>query len=388
LTATAATTGSLTGADSSIAEIDQDAVGTKDAKIVIGNDGNLINVATTVGTARATNVGDSATTRTDNSSATMTLDVRGIQQLVDSSDVTIGADGNIQSQAQASGSVFAQNVNGKLGTGTSSSPATDAGAYAKGDLDVFGVSLGDLTSTGADANLTIGQSGNITGLGIVGTLTSGVLGTQVAVTSTTTDGTSYAKGLVDSSGIIGTDSGTNSSIGLTQSLLTAGPLGGDVIGQSITGMAVLANTVGTVGTLTYDASSEMNATISGLQNVDILGGQVGVNLIKGTTTGDYDSTAITINGDAQASGIVNGYGIFDADNDGFITTSGNIQAISNLLNTVVASSVAGSATATATTTAVGIGGYNITILGSGTLTANATGLSESTASSVAGRASS
>jgi hypothetical protein len=160
-----------------------------------------------------------------------------------------------------------------------------------------------------------------------------------------------------------------------------------VIGQSITGMAVLANTIGS--SLADDASSSMIATIGGLQNVDILGGQTGVNLIKGTSTGDYDSTAISIAGDSTAVGTVTGYGIFSASAvPGDITTSGNIQAISNLLNTVVASSVAGSATATATTTAVGIGNYNVTILGSGTLTANATGLAESTSSSVAGRASS
>jgi hypothetical protein len=151
-------------------------------------------------------------------------------------------------------------------------------------------------------------------------------------------------------------------------------------------MAVLANTIGSSNA--DDASSSMIATIGGLQNVDILGGQTGVNLIKGTSTGDYDSTAISIAGDSTAVGTVIGYGIYDTSGTGNITTSGNIQAISNLLNTVVASSVAGTATATATTTAVGIGNYNITILGSGTLTANATGLSESTSSSVAGRASS
>ena len=170
-------------------------------------------------------------------------------------------------------------------------------------------------------------------------------------------------------------------------MLTAGPLDGDIIGQSITGMAVLANTIGSSDA--DDASSSMVANIAGLQNVDILGGQTGVNLIKGTSTGDYDSTAISIKGDASALGTVTGYGLFStAGSPGDITTSGNIQAISNLLNTVVASSVAGSATATATTTAVGLGNYNVTILGSGTVTANATGLAESTSSSVAGRASS
>ena len=381
LTATAATIGDYaTGTDTAVASITQTAVGTNDSKVFIGNDGSLTSVATTTGNARATNVGD--ITGDDTSSAILTLDVDGLKQVAATSDVSIGADGNVQSQAQASGSAFAQNVNGGELTGAS------AGAYASGDLDVYGTSLAN-----AGTDITIGQSGNITGLAIVGTLNSGVLGNQVSVTSTTTEGTSYAVGLVDTAGIQGTHDGSAASAtpGDDQSLLTAGPLDGDVIGQSITGMAVLANTIGS--SLNDDANSSMTANIAGLQNVDILGGQVGTYLIKGTSTGDYDSTAISIDGDATATGTVNGYGIYsgslaDPSLNGDIVTSGNIQAIANLLNSVVASSVSGTANATATTTAVGLGNYNITILGSGTVTANATGLAESTASSVAGRASS
>ena len=219
----------------------------------------------------------------------------------------------------------------------------------------------------------------------MGTLNQGVLGNQVLVTSTTTDGTATANGDVDSYGILGTGSGANASAGAAQSLIIAGPNGGNVIGQTITGMSVLANTVG--NTSADDALSTMDATIGGIVSTDILGGFVGTNLIKGTSTGDYDSTAVAIKGDANATGTVTGYGIYDdAATGGYITTSGNIQAISNLLNTVVASSVSGSATATATTTSVGIGNMNVTLLGSGTVTATATGLAESTASSVRGSA--
>ena len=255
-------------------------------------------------------------------------------------------------------------------------------------MDVYGTNLVNTTTDGSD--ITIGSQGNITGLAIVGTLTSGgTLKDQVLVTSTTTDGTSTAIGDTNAYGIQGQGATSVAGTpGAGQTLLTAGPERGDVIGQSITGVAVLANTIGDYNTSSDIASSSNTAIIGGLRDVDILGGQMGVNLIKGTAVGDYDSTAISIAGPATAIGNVSGYGIYDGDGTGNIVTSGNIQAISNLLNTVVASSVAGSATATATTTAVGLGNYNVTILGSGTLTANATGLSESTSSSVAGRASS
>ena len=163
-------------------------------------------------------------------------------------------------------------------------------------------------------------------------------------------------------------------------MLTAGPTDGDIIGQTITGMSATSNSIDDA------ADSDMNADIHGLLEVDMLGGQTGVNLIKGTTSGDFDSTAVTVGGNATADGVVSGYGIYDADGDGFITTSGNVQAISNLLNTVTASSTSGSATATAETTAVGLGNYSVTILGSGTMTSTAVGVTDSTASSVAGRA--
>ncbi|MCP9904076.1 hypothetical protein KBY85_07990 [Cyanobium sp. BA5m-10] len=382
LTATAATSGTLVGADAATATIDQKAAGTFDSALTIGNDGNVTNVATSVGNARATNIGNVISTETDTASASLTLDVQGLDQ--NTSTIVIGADGTVASQAQASGSAFAQNVNG-VATGTTTAPSNSAGAYAIADIDVYGTNL-QTSST----DITIGQTGNITGLAIAGTLTStGTLKDQILVTGTTTDGTANAVGTVNAAGIFGEGASSSASAtpGNAQSLLTAGPAGGNVIGQTISGMAVLANTIGDEVNID-DASSSMIATIGGLQNVDILGGQVGTNLIKGTSTGDYDSTAISIKGDALAVGTVTGYGIYDTSGTGNITTSGNIQAISNLLNTVVASSVAGSATATATTTAVGLGNYNVTILGSGTLTANATGLAESTASSVAGRASS
>jgi hypothetical protein len=52
---------------------------------------------------------------------------------------------------------------------------------------------------------------------------------------------------------------------------------------------------------------------------------------------------------------------------------------------VTATSVSGNAVATATSDAVGLSGYNVSIIGSGTLNASATSNSQSLASSVAGR---
>ena len=76
----------------------------------------------------------------------------------------------------------------------------------------------------------------------------------------------------------------------------------------------------------------------------------------------------------------------DNDGDGFITTSGNVPAISSLLNTATASSISGSATANPTTSSVGLGNYLVTIIGSGTTSSTSIGTADSSTSSVAGRA--
>jgi hypothetical protein len=64
------------------------------------------------------------------------------------------------------------------------------------------------------------------------------------------------------------------------------------------------------------------------------------------------------------------------------TLDGNVSGIAKLSNTVLASTVSGSASATSTSSAVGIGGYDIHILKDGVITASAISNSSATANSV------
>ena len=64
-----------------------------------------------------------------------------------------------------------------------------------------------------------------------------------------------------------------------------------------------------------------------------------------------------------------------------------MNAQATLSNTVTASTVAGAATATAVSNAVGLQGFNVTIIGSGNLVAGASSNTLTTASSNAGNAS-
>ena len=104
----------------------------------------------------------------------------------------------------------------------------------------------------------------------------------------------------------------------------------------------------------------------------------------GTSLGDFDATATSVKGDSTASSDVNAYGIFGNGSD-TINLSGGISAIAQLSNTVTATSVAGNAIASATSDTVGLSGYNVSIIGSGTLNASAISNSQSVASSVGGR---
>jgi hypothetical protein len=63
-----------------------------------------------------------------------------------------------------------------------------------------------------------------------------------------------------------------------------------------------------------------------------------------------------------------------------------VNAQATLSNTVVASTVTGAATATAVSNAVGLSGYNVTIIGSGNLIAGASSTSLTSASSNNGNA--
>jgi hypothetical protein len=306
-----------------------------------------------VGTAAATNTGNAGTSL-DDAKAYLTLDSAGITQATQ--DITIGDTGSVTASAFVSGSGIAQTTNGA--------------ATSTGNLDATAINLG----TGAD--ISIGAAGNATGTAVIGTLnSSGNLANQVQLTAATTDGIATAIGDFDATGILGVS--TNS--------ITVGPNDGDVRGQAFAGGNVLASSTGNGTAGTDDA----NATIStsdlfGIRNIDIVGGQVGTNSVLGTSVGDFDATATSVKGDSTAISDVNAYGILGNGSD-TISVNGGITAIAQLSNTVTATSVSGNAVATATSDAVGLSGYNVSIIGSGTLNASATSNSQSLASSVAGR---
>jgi hypothetical protein len=190
-----------------------------------------------------------------------------------------------------------------------------------------------------------------------------------------------ASGSFDTFGIFGAGTATD---------IIAGPNGGNIFGTAIGGAKVIASTsTGDAKTGIGDTTAfpTTNATdIVGISNVNMFGGQVGTNNIVGSGFGKFDSAATSVNGAADAVSNVNVNGILGSAGNA-ITTSGNVNAQATLSNTVVANTVTGAATATAVSNAVGLSGFNVTIIGSGNLIAGANSSSITTASSNNGNAS-
>jgi hypothetical protein len=366
LRATASSSGSAAGAgNDATATAIQTATGLSDSTVTVGGNGNLSGSATLVGTAEATNTGNPGFAGAgDASAASLTLNGTGISQAAEA--ISIGSTGNVIGQALVTGSGIAQSINGDV--------------TATGDIDATALNLND-----AAADITIGQAGHVSGLAVIGSLSStGGLGNQVQITAATTDGMATASSDFDATGIFGVATGASS--------ITAGPNDGDVIGQVVAGGSVVASNTGTAPTDT--ALAEIGnigglgdkADLYGIQNVDIIGGQVGTNNVLGSALGKFDAAASSIKGDAVGISDVNAYGLFSTAGSDTINVNGGINAIAQLSNSVTANSVSGSATATANSDAVALSGYNVTIIGNGSINASASSTYRSLASSTSGAA--
>lgn len=381
LTARAQTTGTGIGDQDAVAIVSQAADGVVDSDVSIGASGSLTASSTLKGDVVASNIGNIGSQ--NDAFARLQLDADGIEQKTNEV-ITIGVNGSVKGQAFASGSAVAETLNGS--------------AEVQGDVDAFGLDLQN-----AAADVTVGRQGDISGLAVLGALSNGNFSEQIELTATTRSEDALILGSFDGAGIRGTDTGFSSAAlaGSDQTLLTVGPLGGQLTGHVLGGVKAVASTIGdpaSTGPSSGDnAVIEIDSTLSGLLDVDILGSQFATYdlngvlkeaLVKGTAYGDFDSNASSVKGDALAHSDVNAYGIFDSNEDGFISTSGGISAIAQIFNTVIASTVNGDATATAITDAIGIHGYHVNLNSSGVFRASAESESSSTSSTVNGRAGS
>jgi len=320
--------GTTTGAAD--AHSNQTARGLQDTTITIGENGSVTAAADLSGAATSESV-------TGDANSVVNLTAGGIDQ--NTRLISIGLDGNVSGQAKADGDATATAVTGVVG--------------ASSTIDARGIDLGP------DSSILIGQTGDVRGVADAGTST---------VTAANTNGPATATGSYGVEGILGVPGGT----------ITAGPKGGDITGTAAGNNDLLASTT------TGAAVATTDATLRGIAYTDLTAGLLGANKLTASAEGDYSTTSTTVTGPSEAtSNVLVGGLIGNASGPlNTATLSGDVSAIAKLNNTVLATAVTGAATATATGDAVGISGYNIHILGSGTISAQVVSDTSTSASTV------
>ena len=144
------------------------------------------------------------------------------------------------------------------------------------------------------------------------------------------------------------------------------------------------NNAAGISTATIGDSTNV-ATVAGISDATLIGGQAGTNTVAGRGVGTFNAVATSIGGDSTASSTANAFGITDtAGPAGTMNLGGNVEAIARLTNTVTATTVQGNAIATATSNAVGLNNMNVTIIGGGSVTGRADALSRAVASDTTG----
>lgn len=370
-------TGSLVNAAASSVNADASAQagmvsrGIFDSGISVGKNG-VINGVSGVGTP-ISGIATSTTT-TGNAQSGLGLEGDGIKQLM--ATISVGEAGSVAGISTMAGGASAKTVTGW---------ATTAAGLSSDGIDLgmgVGAAVSPSTPSGGTA-IKIGTVGSVSGSSVIGTLNplTNRLETPISAETTTGDATTTAD--VQAAGIakrglitpIDAQPTTNG-----RALIQAGPLGGSISGVSQAGAQ----------TSSLAVSGQANATttarldgIDGSGGLDLQAGLIGNNLVQGKASGAFETKSITVNGDATANGGATAFGIL-GDGLGKILLSGNLEAMAALTNTVMAMTTTGNASATANTQVVGLQGYDVQILGSGTLTASAMSNTSSFASTVNG----
>jgi hypothetical protein len=416
-TGSGSSTSSTVTGTSSAAVVDLAAIGLFNSDVTIGGSGNLSfsgslsgNASAsgvTVGTPTPVNTNPTGPLNGSGVNSILNLDARGLspqtQYFEDpispffaefsglqaaptvlttvpagSGDITIGADGNIDAMASALGSSTATNVTGDTNA--------FAGVFSGGALLID--------------NIVIGQDGNVSGSSNVGLDTSGASPAvaPIETSSSTTTGSASAITNILSAGLgtsavrssAGTIGGSTPTAGnpippASISIGRDGNVSGDATAFALTSsnsttgdvVAFTGGLTGSGGNTFASTFNPGNALTVGIFNLDI--NAVGHNNVSGTANAGFISSAQTTTGDATAASTTITAGIFGADlsagglpqNTSLDIVNGNVTGIAQAVNAVRANTITGNASAVANNTVVGIGNTNITIAGSGSITASA-----------------
>ena len=355
--------------------------GIRDGEFSIGNTGVIRGLASSVNESKSVNINSDQSSIDDYTAySRVGADTAGIVNGLDPAytDITIGSVGRVEGQASLTLQVISQST-----TGTGS---TKADADARG----YGINLQSSSS-----DVRIGDRGSILGEATIGSSSRGPVHSPLLVLATS------VSDLVDASvnhlsayGIFGTI-GTGGDPAF--STLQAGPTAGAITGTSETSTQLESTNIGisSATSSTTLAGTGLNPLNSvGISAADMVAGQDGKGLITGSSTNTLQASSTSVYGDSQAETSFRSMGISywsghgsKSSSPAIASISGNMNALSSLSSSLLATSIHGNATTTTSNESFGLWGYNVIMPDSGSLNTSAYSRSNSLSSSIFGSSS-
>jgi len=285
-------------------------------------------------------------------------------------EINIGNQGLIQATAISTGSLAAQSVNGNATSEVSTNNYVATYGIVGASSSISAGGTGDIR---AIAQMH-GNSGANTPFQLQATTTNGNATTSFDATTST--------GKIRIQAIDGFDTGELISTGASSGSLSAVASGK---------FALDSSTIEGNASSSFGAIAAGNSSVVAIRDSDVRAGSAGRNRVDANAALDVLLNAHTIAGTATATGdsTVNGISDIDGGQGNTILLAGDISAQARFSNTALARSVQGAATSSALNSNVlGVSQYDLTLIGSGSLTGAAQDLMRADARTVGGNAQS
>jgi hypothetical protein len=248
------------------------------------------------------------------------------------------------------------------------SGSVDAESFAQSQTSALNVSGGveafsQNASTGIlleGNNVTIGDTGNVRGVAYIA---------PSSTSASTRSGTAEAASTSFGNGIFSTPPSMDAVV--------AGPNGG-----SVTGAVLSSPSVTSASSVSGDVKASNDGSMAGLSGLRISAGQLAGtgSSINGSSRASFETKSSTTTGDSTSMSDASSVAIFQSK----LSVNGNVNALSELVNTTLASSVTGNTVAQSTGSSIGLDHSSVHILDSGSVNASANSTVSSISQTVTG----
>ena len=323
----------------------QVAQGLTDMAITAGSDGTITARGTLSGTVDATTVGMPA--QSADALANLNLSATGVAQNLAAETIQFGGNGDVQATASLAGRSTASTVTG--------------------NSDALATLQADALQLDAANTIRIGDQGNVNATASIGSSLAPLLASAVSAGA----GNATSQMGLEASGILGSEP-TPGNFSLIE--FGGGSLG--TVGATAQGLVDLraVATEGTSSTILGGTSGGGPASITGIRDTALT---IGADLarVSATATGLANLSALSVSGDATASGATTSLGIL-SDLPGVrvginLADQGQIAALASQKSVASATSVSGQASSSLSNSSVALQSVLLNLGGTGQLRAEA-----------------